>query len=86
MQSVATITSKRQFTIPVSIFKRAKLREKQKVVVREKNGVIMIESPRGAVERLAGSVRIPKKFQGQNLEYVIEKAKEIHFKKKFSLK
>lgn len=81
MSQLATVTSKRQLTIPASIFYDLNLKKGQKVVVSKKDGAIVIEPALSLVDRLAGSVKIPSKFKGMSLEEVIKKAKKEHFGK-----
>lgn len=82
MNYVATITSKRQLTIPVQVFKKMRLTEGEKVLVREENGVIKLESAKAAIRRLAGSVNVPKRFKGMSIDEIIEKAKGEYFAEK----
>lgn len=82
MEYVATITSKRQFTIPATLFKKTKLRKGQKVLVRERNGLLEIESMRKLVEKLAGSVPIAPEYRGLGVDEMIEKAKRDYFRNK----
>lgn len=82
MSQLATITSKRQLTIPVSIFQKLDLKKGQKVLVSEDNGSIKIEPALVLIDRLAGSVEIPKKFKGLALGEIIKEAKKEHFKPK----
>lgn len=86
MGALATITSKRQLTIPIRVFKSAGLRENQKVLVREEGGIIQIETAASVVERLAGSVKIPKRFRRLTADQMIEKAKREYFTEKFEHK
>jgi len=86
VQTTATITSKRQLTIPIAIFKKLGLKENQKVLIRENKGILEIESAMAAVERLAGSVKIPKRLQGVDLDQVIEEAIDIHIAEKYGKK
>lgn len=79
MQAIATITSKRQLTIPVSIFRKANLGEKRRVLVEEKDGIIQIQPLTARVEKLAGTLKIPKKFRGLTLEQIIKAAKKEYF-------
>ena len=79
MEYVATITSKRQFTIPSVLFKKVGLKTKQKVLVRERNGILEIESMRKLVEALAGSVPIAPEYRGLSIDKMIEKAKKDYF-------
>lgn len=82
MAQIATITSKRQLTIPVSIFKKMNLKKGQKVLISEDNGSIKIEPALALIQSLAGSVKIPPRFKGMLLEKIIAKAKKEHFKPK----
>lgn len=80
--SMATITSKRQLTIPVKIFKKARLRVGDRVLVEEENGILRIESAVAAVERLAGSVKVPKRFRGVDIDKAIAIAKYRYFRER----
>lgn len=82
MNYVATITSKRQFTIPSDLFKMVNYRPQQKLLIQIINadeGFISVKPMRQLVEDLAGSVKIPKKFRGMNIDKMIELAKLKHF-------
>jgi bifunctional DNA-binding transcriptional regulator/antitoxin component of YhaV-PrlF toxin-antitoxin module len=79
MQMIATITSKRQLTIPVSLYKKMGFSDGQKVMVQDRADVIEIRSASGAVEKLAGSVAIPKRFKGLTTQEIINKAKSEYF-------
>jgi len=82
MQQIATITSKRQLTIPVKIFRSLNLKEGYKVVISTENNTIRIIPALSLVEKLAGSVIIPEKFKGLPIEKIVEKAKNSYFKNK----
>jgi len=82
MQKMATITSKRQLTIPVAIFQEVGLEEGERVMVSEDNGKIMIQSGRDLVEELAGLVVVPKRFRGLTIEKMVELAKQEYLKNK----
>jgi len=79
MTQVATITSKRQLTIPAAIFKKAGFYENQRVLVAEENGELRIRSAAAHVMSLAGSVKIPKRFKGMDIDEIIEVAKRENF-------
>lgn len=81
MTQIATITSKRQLTIPASIFKKAKLHQKQKVLIIEEDGKLIISPFVGLVEKLAGSLEMPKKWKGKTLDQIIERSKHQYFSK-----
>lgn len=79
MSNIATITSKRQLTIPISIFRRAKFAKTKRVLVEERGGIIQISPLTGQIEKLAGSIKLPKKFQGLSSEQIIKIAKKEYF-------
>lgn len=81
MQLSATITSKRQLTIPVELFKRLNLKMGQKVAISEEAGILKIEPMEILLDRLAGSVKIPKRFEGLSLDEMVDRAKTEYFKK-----
>jgi AbrB family looped-hinge helix DNA binding protein len=82
MKYSATITDKRQLTIPAKIFRQAKLKEGEKVLVSHTNGSLVIEPMAKLINELAGSVELPKRFQGMNVDEIITQAKKEHFKRK----
>ncbi len=82
MLKLATITSKRQLTIPSNIFKEIGLKEGEKVLIGLDEGRIYIEPARDLIENLAGSVSLPKRFKDLEIEKVIIKAKDEYFKNK----
>ncbi|OGD95440.1 hypothetical protein A3F02_03255 [Candidatus Curtissbacteria bacterium RIFCSPHIGHO2_12_FULL_38_9b] len=81
MQLIASITSKRQLTIPASIYKKVKFSERQKVLVTEIEGQIIITPFVDLVEKLAGSLKVPKRWKGRNIDEIIENAKSEYFTK-----
>lgn len=81
MNQIATITSKRQLTIPSHLFKKANFSEGDKVLVREENGELRIKKMRDLVEELGGSLKLPKKWKGKDIDQIIEEAKYEYFKK-----
>ncbi len=86
LHDMATITSKRQLTIPAKIFRKLGLKEGEKVKVVEENGSIKITSYFKLLNELAGSVKLPKRFKGLSIDQVIEKAKKEYFSNKYSSK
>jgi AbrB family looped-hinge helix DNA binding protein len=83
MTYTATITSKRQMTIPVGLFRALGLKEGEKIVLSEKDGKFEAESALALVERLAGSLKVPKRFVGKTEEEIVNKAREEYFRKKY---
>lgn len=86
MPQMATITSKKQLTIPASLFYAAGLYVGQKVIVTEENGRLMLTPAEKLVEELAGSVPVPAKWRGKKLDRIIDDAKDEYFKAKYNLK
>ncbi len=81
MDQLATITSKRQLTIPSLIFRHLNLHSGQKVHVSTDNNSIIIKPAISLVENLAGSVSLPPKYKGLSLDQTIKKTKQDYFKK-----
>lgn len=79
MTYVATVTSKRQFTIPAKLFKQVGLSEGDRVLIEEKEGELRIKPALDLVDRLAGSVSIPPQLQDGDLDEAIAKAKKTYF-------
>lgn len=81
MIRTGTITSKRQLTIPSSIFKKTGLSERQKVAISEEKGKIVITPLVYLVEELSGSLEIPSDWKGKEIDTIIEQSKRKYFKK-----
>lgn len=82
MQQTATITSKRQLTIPVEIFNRMGLRQGNKLIVSLEDKAIKIVSASDLIERLSGSVKVPREFEKMSVKQITQKAKLAYFKNK----
>ncbi len=82
MQQLATITAKRQLTIPITMFKRMGLQTSRKVFVRAVGNQLIIEPATSLVLSLAGSVKIPDRYKGKSADEMIAIAKREYFKKK----
>lgn len=78
----ATITSKLQFTIPIRIARKVGVKSGEKVQISEENGRITITPMKKMVMELAGSLSLPKKWKGKDIESIITEAKYNYFKKK----
>lgn len=86
LHDMATITSKRQLTIPAKIFRKLGLQEGEKVRVSEEDGSIKITSYLKLLDKLAGSVKVPRRFKGLTIDQMIEKARKEHFSKKYGFR
>lgn len=80
MNQLATITSKKQLTLPSGIFQKAQLKEGQKVLVTEENGRIIITPSEKLIEDLADSITPPKKWEGKTPDQIIEESKKEYFR------
>lgn len=80
MSQMATITSKRQLTIPSKLFNKAGLQIGQKVIISEENGSLKMIPAERLVEELAGSVPIPKKWEGKSITWIKENAIKEYFR------
>jgi len=81
MIKTATITSKRQITIPASLFRKAGLTERQKVIISEEKGKLVITPLANLIEKLAGSLEVPNRWKGKDLDTIIEESKAEYFAK-----
>ncbi|MBL7078276.1 AbrB/MazE/SpoVT family DNA-binding domain-containing protein [Candidatus Shapirobacteria bacterium] len=82
MNQLATITSKRQLTIPASIYYYLNLKKGQRVLVGVKKKKIIIQPAADSVEELAGSVSLPTRFKRKNVNQIIKLAKKEYFRNK----
>lgn len=78
---MATITSKKQLTLPVELFRKVGFKIGQKVIVSEENGSLKITSAESIIEELGGILKPIKKWKGKSTEDIIEQAKMEYFRK-----
>ncbi|MGB9706585.1 MAG: AbrB/MazE/SpoVT family DNA-binding domain-containing protein [Microgenomates group bacterium] len=81
MLGTVSISSKRQVTIPAVIYKNLGLEKGQKLIVFTEKNKIVMEPAEFLIEKLAGSIIIPKRFRGKSLEKIIQEAKKSYFSK-----
>ncbi|MEK7543661.1 MAG: AbrB/MazE/SpoVT family DNA-binding domain-containing protein [Patescibacteria group bacterium] len=82
MYQTATITSKRQLTIPAEMYRRMNFEKRQKVVLSLEADVIHIEPAFDLVERLAGSLSVPPAYRGKDVDTMIADAKRVYIQKR----
>ncbi|HCR35613.1 hypothetical protein A2130_00810 [Candidatus Woesebacteria bacterium GWC2_33_12] len=83
MNYLATITSKRQFTIPSNLFKIVNYKPQQRLlinVVDADAGLITIKPMSQLVEDMAGSVPVTSEYKNLSLNKMVEKAKDDYYK------
>ncbi len=81
MTYLATITSKRQITLPVALFSKLDLESGSKILLTEEQGKIIMSPSGSAVRDLAGTIKVPKKISDRQLENNIKSAKKDRLKK-----
>ena len=82
MLQTATITSKRQLTIPVALFRAAGYKKGQQVMVRRLQNKLVIEPASNLIDTLAGSVSVPARLRHLTSEQLVGWAKKTHFSKR----
>ncbi len=82
MNQSATITSKMQLTIPIVIARKVGIGSGDKVAVSEEHGRIILTPMKQLIEELAGSLAMPKKWYGKDLDEIIKDAKQEYFQHK----
>jgi AbrB family looped-hinge helix DNA binding protein len=81
MTYIATITSKRQITLPAALFSKLDLESGTKVLITEDQGKIIMSPSESAVRELAGIIKVGKRISDKQLEKIIEAAKMKRFGK-----
>lgn len=70
----ATLTGKQQLTVPAELFRKLNWEIGQKVIISEINGSLSITSAIDLIDRLVGSVAVPKRLKGIAVDRMIELA------------
>jgi AbrB family looped-hinge helix DNA binding protein len=81
MTYLATITDKRQVTIPADVYREMEMKKGQKVIMQVSDRIISMRPVEDLVEKLAGSVEVPAKYKNMSVDKIIAKAKQMHFDK-----
>jgi len=79
MQKTATITSKKQLTIPARVYEEAGFERGQKVLVSVEDGKMIVYPTEHLIDRLAGSLKTPESWRGKDTKNIIGQAKEKYF-------
>lgn len=82
MYQVATITDKRQLTIPADMYRMLGFEKGQKVILSMETDAIRIESAVDLVDRLAGSIPVPAEYHGKDVDTMIADAKRKYVQKR----
>lgn len=83
MLQTVRITSKRQITIPVKIFRQLNLNEGDNLLVEVNANMMVIKKAQSLLDELAGSVKIPKKYLNKSIDFIIKETKRKYFARKY---
>jgi bifunctional DNA-binding transcriptional regulator/antitoxin component of YhaV-PrlF toxin-antitoxin module len=75
-----TITKKHQVTIPPVVMQALGVKAGSKVSYVIEDGQVKLIDPLKAINEVRGSVQLPERFQGQDIQGVIKQAKDEYFK------
>jgi AbrB family looped-hinge helix DNA binding protein len=81
MLQTVSISSKRQVTIPASIYNKLNLKKGQRLIVSAQKNKIIMEPAQLLIENLAGSITLPRKFRGKSIQQIVQEAKKDYFSK-----
>lgn len=79
MQYTATVTSKRQLTLPSEVYRLLGLEKGSKVIITMEDRMAKIEPSLALIDKLAGSLTPPPAYQGLSIDQMIVKAKKEYF-------
>ena len=82
MPYLATITSKRQLTVPIDLFKKLGFSKGDKLLLQEDKGGLLVRKSDLLVDQLAASVSVLKRFIRLSPDKAILIAKKRRFNKK----
>ncbi len=82
MTSTARITSKRQITIPASVFSSLGLSQGDTLLIEVVDNRLIMQRPENVLKKLGGSLKRPQRFEGLSLNEIIVKAKQEYFSSK----
>lgn len=82
MTYTATITSKRQITLPAALFSELDLKQGQKLTITKRGQDLIMSPAVSAVYKLMGILKRPKEYAGMTEDEMIEAAKNEYFANK----
>ena len=78
----ATITSKRQITLPAQLFSHLGLEKGQKLTIVRRGDELVMKPAVTTIYKLMGSAKRPAKYKEMDIDEMIEKSKIDYFKNK----
>lgn len=82
MTYAATITSKRQITLPAQLFSHLGLKTGQKLSIVARDGEFTMSPAVSSVYKLMGTLKRPKRYAHMDIDDMIEVAKNEYFSRK----
>lgn len=83
MMYLATITDKRQMTIPAALFRELNLSRGDKLVLSRNGDLVTLTPAVALVEKAAGMFTAPKDLKGKDVDRLIEEAKYRYFSSRY---
>ena len=80
MTTIATITSKRQLTVPKALLDKLGIKSNSKVALEEVDEGLLLKPAEKLLDGLAGSVKVSEKLRGVPAKTAITEAKKKRFK------
>ena len=82
MLQTVRITSKRQITIPSKIFSLLQLTKGDRLLVEIEDDKLVLQKSQALLDKLAGSLKKPKKYEHRSLNFIITDSKRSYFQKR----
>jgi AbrB family looped-hinge helix DNA binding protein len=76
MTYTATVTSKRQITLPAKLFSDFDISPGDKLLISRQGEVLIMQRQLDLVDRLAGSVQPPSRYKALSFERMLKQAKQ----------
>ncbi len=86
MTYTATVTSKRQITLPAKLFADFQIEPGDKLLINRHGQVLVMQKQLDLVKQLAGSVRVPAAYRKLSFDQMIKQAKADFFANKYKNK
>lgn len=82
MTYTATVTSKRQITLPIKLFADFGIEPGDKLTITKSSEGLLVRRQVDLVNRLHGSVKLPKKYRDLSVGDLIREAKASYWREK----
>lgn len=82
MLNSVRISSKRQITIPARVYAQLGLAQGDNLSIEVTQNAFVLSKSKLLLDKVAGSVRLPKEYSEKSLDQIINQAKQTYFKNK----